>query len=173
VTLEENGEIASRHPEESWTSCCPIRKLGAFHLPEVCRQIYIETATQAYSSNIFLAGIDALSCKNWAREKFSLAQRDAVARVELDSSALYKQLLCIPGPLRKRGFRGLTHIYLPHRVQAMLVQEYFTECDAAYDLDILKKFQTICEAKLKDIEGTDLVVVFEDYAVAEVSDAED
>jgi hypothetical protein len=30
------------------------KQLSAFHLPEVCRQIYAETATLAYSTNTFL-----------------------------------------------------------------------------------------------------------------------
>jgi hypothetical protein len=173
VAMEGYGKIASRHLDDSWTSCCPLRELGAFHLPEVCRQVYIETATLAYSSNIFLANRDALSCKNWAREKFSLAQRDAIARVELDVCALYKQMRRIPGPLRLRGFRGLTHIHIPLHVLRMLVREYYTHYNASYDPDILKKVGAICEAKLKEIEGSHIVVVFEDDDAAEVSDAED
>jgi hypothetical protein len=53
------------------------RQLAAFHLPEVCRQIYAETATLAYSTNTFLpCGAE------WIRA-LSLTQRRAISRVEL------------------------------------------------------------------------------------------
>jgi hypothetical protein len=174
VALEENGEIASRHPESSWTSCCPVRQRGAFHLPEVCRQIYIETATLAYSSNIFLVDSDSLSCQNWARKKISLAQRDAIVRVEMDYGALFKQLFGVPASLRLRGFRNLTHIHVPLRMQHEQVLKHLSIYPALYDLDLAEEYPTICEAKLKEIDGSDIEVVFEDDdAAAEVSDLDD
>jgi hypothetical protein len=65
VVVEDDGAIALRHRRSALgRQCCPVHHLGAFHLPEVCRQVYIETATLAYSSNIFLVGRESLACKN-------------------------------------------------------------------------------------------------------------
>jgi hypothetical protein len=62
----------------TWPEYVP---LSAFHLPEVCRQIYPETAVLAYKLNIFVIGIGVgRSNKKWIR-KLLPAQRDAITAI--------------------------------------------------------------------------------------------
>jgi hypothetical protein len=51
-----------------------------FALPRVCRQLYSETATLAYTHNVF--SITSLSFKRW-REQLNPAQRDAITTLEI------------------------------------------------------------------------------------------
>jgi hypothetical protein len=162
VAVEDDGSIVSQHPEFSDLQCCPSRRLAAFHLPEVCRQIYIETALLSYSSNIFLVDSDSLLCKSWASKEILLAQRDAIARVELGPDILRTQLWFDHEPknsLRQRSFRNLTHVYVSFDTQKSLVRDH-THWMLDHNETDINKLLAWCEAKLKDIEGSDLVVVF-------------
>jgi hypothetical protein len=164
VAVEDDGAIASPHPENALGErCCLFHQLGAFHLPEVCRQVYIETSTLAYSSNIFLVGDESLLCKSWATKMILLAQRDAISRVELKPCLLGERLLKDYEPiypLRRRGFRNLTHIHVSFHTQKRLMKEaiYWVSDYAKTDTS---KLLAWCEAKLKKTEGSDIVVVFE------------
>jgi hypothetical protein len=87
------------------------RQLSAFHLPEVCRQIYAETATLAYSTNTFLIGPYT---SDWIRA-LSLTQRRAITRVELD--CIYKYLEFFESrmgmaSLKSKGLVRLTHCHV-------------------------------------------------------------
>jgi hypothetical protein len=164
VAVEDDGAIAlSQHPGYPYP-CCASHQLAAFHLPEVCRQIYIETATLSYSSNVFLVDEESLMCKNWAKGEILLAQRDAITRVELGLNILNKQLWKNHRPtysLKQRSFRNLTHTYVSFHTQKLLVKDSI-HWMLDHDETDISKFLNWCEAKLKDIEGSDLVVVFEE-----------
>jgi hypothetical protein len=164
VAVEDDGAIALSQHLGSAYQCCPSRQLAAFHLPEVCRQIYIETAMLSYSSNIFLVGEESLMCKNWAKGEILLAQRDAITRVELGLNILNTQLWKNHRPtysLKQRSFRNLTHIHVSFHTQKLLVKDSI-HWMLDHDETDISKLLTWCETKLKDIEGSDLMVVFEE-----------
>jgi hypothetical protein len=173
VAVKYDGAIASRH-QRTADRCCPFRRLGAFHLPEVCRQIYIDTSTLSYSSNIFLVGRESLVHNNWARKKIMLAQRDAITRLECSEDLLDEQLFYghqLRVSLKERGFRNLTHVHVSFHTQKLLVQDrrqhgYMRK----YRLKGPKELLAWCKAKLKEIEGSDLVVVFEKANTPKVDD---
>jgi hypothetical protein len=165
VAVEDDGAIAlSQHPGYPYP-CCASHQLAAFHLPEVCRQVYIETSMLSYSSNIFLVGEESLICRNWAKGEILLAQRDSITRVELELDILNTQLWKTHRrptySLKQRSFRNLTHIYVSFHTQKLLVKD---SIHWMLDRDVtdISKLLTWCEKKLKDIEGSDLVVVFEE-----------
>jgi hypothetical protein len=54
---------------------------SAFHRPEVCRQVYSETATLAYKLNMFILGASQVLSPNWATMLLP-AQREAITRIE-------------------------------------------------------------------------------------------
>jgi hypothetical protein len=87
------------------------RKLSAFHLPEVCRQIYAETATLAYSTNTFaLFPLDL----GWV-ETLSRTQRKAITRVEINNFYKYLYLFKFRfsmASLRNKGLVRLTHCHV-------------------------------------------------------------
>jgi hypothetical protein len=68
--------------------------LSAFHLPEVCRQIYSETAILAYKLNIFVIGIGiGRSNKKWIK-KLLPAQRDAITAIAPTDAFLNNHICC-------------------------------------------------------------------------------
>jgi hypothetical protein len=87
------------------------RQLSTFHLPEVCRQIYAETAILAYSTNTFaLFPLDS----GWVGT-LSQIQRKAITRVELND--LYKYLHLFQfrygmASLKNKGLIRLTHCHV-------------------------------------------------------------
>jgi hypothetical protein len=90
------------------------RQLSAFHLPEVCRQIYAETATLAYSTNTFLLCSHDPFWLPWIRA-LSLTQREAITSIELRD--LYEYLRDFRfrqsvASLRCQGLVGLTHFHV-------------------------------------------------------------
>jgi hypothetical protein len=174
VAVEDDGAIAlSQHPGYPYP-CCASHQLAAFHLPEVCRQVYIETVTLSYSSNIFLVGPGSMVYKNWSKKKILLAQRDAIARVELEYEILDDQIYrhnYLNRSLKQRGFRNLTHIHVPLRTRNLLVKDW-RRFNYRYipDLEEPKELLTWCETRLKQIEGSDLVVVFEGDSLSDTDD---
>jgi hypothetical protein len=92
------------------------RQLSAFHLPEVCRQIYAEAATLAYSTNTFLLYHWAL---DWTMV-LSFTQLGAITRVELGDINTY--LLdfecCVRmASLKNKGLVKLTHCHISTSTQ--------------------------------------------------------
>jgi hypothetical protein len=164
-----------RHPDHGHGACCPVRERSAFRLPAVSRQIYIETATLAYSLNIFRANVDLFHFNNWASSHLMMAQRDAVTAVEMDEELLRKHMNMDSScwmrtrktlhPLRKRGFRNLTHMHISlHTQKAVLKSFRKRHWSSDYDADTHMWLLVQCEKLLKEIEGPDLVVVFQTEA---------
>lgn len=102
-----------------------IGNSAAIHLPQVCRQIYHETATLVYSSNIFVfRHFDLMNqeLKAWVASLIP-AQRDAITDIELSHSDVltnfwpmgrnfvYKELL--PGLKRIHSFKWVCGIPNP------------------------------------------------------------
>ena len=59
----------------------PEKRPSAYHLPEVCRQVYSETATLAYKLNMFILGASQVLSPNWATMLLP-AQREAITRIK-------------------------------------------------------------------------------------------
>jgi hypothetical protein len=88
-----------------------IRKPAAFHLPEVCRQIYAETVLTSHKANTFICYTHFVTRTN-PMARLMAAQRRAIAILE-------------PGPWRfeymvrntDRGLTGITRVWPDiHRV---------------------------------------------------------
>jgi hypothetical protein len=95
------------------------RQLSAFHLLQVCRQVYTETATLAYSTNTFLIGLHPDGPLSWIRA-LSLVQREAITRVELEWYYWYHQGIQNRVSLRSKGLVKLTHCHVSIGVQQQL-----------------------------------------------------
>jgi hypothetical protein len=79
---------------------------SAFHLPEVCRQIYSETTTLGYSLNVFAVSYTLDYYPNWATGLLP-AYRKAITHIEPD----YLHLLELVAALERRPmFKALPHI---------------------------------------------------------------
>lgn len=149
VFLDEDGGIVKKHYNGNcYYSCCPVREPSAFHLPEVCRQIYAETATLACSVNTFLISSRKRENMLWVKH-LSVAQRDAIHAVELNESYFqFKYMDTKTMPFRKRGLRNLTHVYISPALQRD-AKKYFED-----------DWATLLKANVKAREGEDLVVEF-------------
>lgn len=64
---------------------------AAFHLPEVCRQIYFEAALTSYRQNMFALNSGHLSTKN-SITRLMAAQRRAIRSVLFTPGLLYEHL---------------------------------------------------------------------------------
>jgi hypothetical protein len=88
----------------TWSECV---LLSAFHLPEVCRQIYSETAVLAYKLNIFIIGIGiGRSNKKWIKKLLS-AQRDAITAIAPTDRFLDSYICCLNKKSIKDTFPNL------------------------------------------------------------------
>jgi hypothetical protein len=105
---------------------------------------------------------------NWARKKIMLAQRDAITRLELMEDLLDEQLFYghqLRVSLKERGFRNLTHVHVSFHTQKLLAQDRRGHNHMrVHNLKGTEELQAWCEARLKEIDGSDLVVVFEEDA---------
>jgi hypothetical protein len=135
----------------------------------------METATLAYSMNIFRANVDLVRSSNWAMKRLMLAQRDAVTAVEMDEELLRRYMFTevgnfirtrpTPHSLRSRAFRNLTHVHISlHTQKAVLKGLRQPHWSNDYDAETYEWFKVECEKFLKRIEGPGLVVVFQTEA---------
>jgi hypothetical protein len=135
----------------------------------------METATLAYSLNVFRANVDLFHFDNWAMRRLMLAQREAVTAVEMDEELLRKHMFMKTvnfmrtrdklHPLRKRAFCNLTHVHISiHTQKAVLKSFRKRHWSSDYDEKAHKRLLIDCEKLLKEIEGPDLVVVFQTEA---------
>jgi hypothetical protein len=175
VLTAPDGSVHMRHPDHGHGACCPVRERSAFRLPAVSRQIYMETATLAYSMNIFRANVDLAYSGNWAMKRLMLAHRNAVTAVEMDEELLRRYIFAkagsfihtvrTPHSLRSRAFRNLTHVHISlHTQKAVLKGLRQRHWSSDYDAEAHEWFKVECEKFLKGIEGLDLVVVFQTEA---------
>ena len=69
-----------------------VRSRSAFHLPEVCRQIYSETAVALYQGNVFVADADFVQSFYTARgdpiSRLLPAQKKAITVLQLTCDSL-------------------------------------------------------------------------------------
>jgi hypothetical protein len=127
----------------------------AFYLQQVCRQIYVETATLAYSTNTFKVPRGA-SQTTWI-EALLPAQRNAITKVNLyypwnftDEDKNYPSL-------KDSGIRNLKHldvtINVPYNLRVHLQNSYLP-----FHSTISESWNDSVKHKVKKVHGFDLVV---------------
>lgn len=77
-----------------------VKLPAAFHLPEVCRQIYSETALTSYQQNTFIYASHHLSSAS-SMTRLIVAQRRAITSIKISPNALYQHLKGLYGRPRK------------------------------------------------------------------------
>jgi hypothetical protein len=132
----------------------------------------METATLAYSMNIFRANVNLAYSGNWAMEHLMLAHRNAVTAVEMNEELLRSYIFAkagsfihtirTPHSLRSRAFRNLTHIHISLSTQKAVLKSFrLRHWSSDYNAETHEWFKVKCEKFLKRIEGPNLVVVFQ------------
>ena len=135
---------------------------SAFHLPEVCRQIYSETATLAYRLNTFIADSSLLNYVNWSTRLLP-AHRNAISAVEPEASFFQTWINSRAGSLRQQSFPKLQRIIVSKESmeEVMTFFEYARRSFSLADPGPLVDFQFWTVHKLKALEGEDIEVEFE------------
>jgi hypothetical protein len=132
----------------------------AFHLPEVCRQIYFETAILAYKLNTFI--IDLYIDGNREIMKALLpAQRDAVASVVPES--IFFEIYVTNKPIQslRTTFPNLKRIEVPSG-SLELIGSFQRYSDPAKRTWTREQWSSWVVEGVKEKEGNDIEVVFED-----------
>jgi hypothetical protein len=144
---------------------CQPRQSSAFHLPEVCRQIYAEVGTLAYSTNTFLVRFNSAFSMHWVKHLIP-AQRDAITSVELGGFMSYW-----PGyadsrkSLRNIGLRNLTHCYVSLYWSESLNEHYN---DLFFDIEGTEDERTaVIQQRVEAAEGKDMIVVIQEGVSSE------
>jgi hypothetical protein len=141
--------------------------LLAFHLPEVCRQLYAETAVLAYTLNTFIVDSHFLDYNTWA-SKLMPAQRNSIKYVVASQDffshhASDQHTLSLKhrahGPLR-----NLCHIRIRRDARNQFLGDrsvaYLSNQDLTQD-QTQEQWKAWTVRKLKEIEGEEVEVEFE------------
>ena len=92
--------------------CCASKQKSSFHLPEVCRQIYSETATLAYHINTFLLSDEGYNPK-WTWAKYlTKRQRNAITSIRMSYCDIKYFVHGAPQSLTARTFPNLERIWI-------------------------------------------------------------
>jgi hypothetical protein len=132
----------------------------AFRLPEVCRQIYSETATLAYKLNSFIIDLDV----DGNREVLMAilpAQRDAITSVVPES--IFFEIYVTNKPVKplRTTFPNLKRIEVPSGSLELIIsfQRY---SDPAKRMWTKEQWSSWVVNEVKEKEGDDVEIVFED-----------
>ena len=145
--------------------------LPAFHLPRVCRQIYRETATLAYSlSNLtFPCHINCEDCvDDGIFEQWNLkANRDAITTIELNADFIKKYTwLYYNQSILRVTYPNLRCIYVSKSAVEYTVEKWewtsIAEALGLLESKTLRQWRIIFEGMIKHIEGEDMKVIFRD-----------
>jgi hypothetical protein len=121
----------------------------AFHLPEVCRQIYAETATLGYATSSFFIRSTCAGTP-WS-SLLNLAQRSAIQSLRILSSTMYRYLMDNP------NIGSFTSIFPSLEEIRIRACDTVSKIEQGFEDD--RKF--IVE-KIRKKEGKELRVVFQD-----------
>jgi hypothetical protein len=161
----------------------PIRSYrvaAAFHLPEVSRQIYSETAMLTYTSNTF--AVTYYTIRNFGRSKKSwpasllLAHQRAVRTVILTWDHIWDCMQCFSwvNPIRK-GFPNVEKIIITATgVEYVRELEWETE-DPEQEMT-REQWQHRIAGSLRNVHGDDIKIEFEvggDFEPIVLSEVED
>jgi hypothetical protein len=139
------------YPRDSTT-----KRVSAFHLPEVCRQIYSETAVLGCKLNTFVITTSHLNYKNWAIGLLPVYRR-AIQSIEPDTEYLATLVDGFARPLKLRVFPGLTTIIVSDIALDCLLHKYKRKYPG-YTTD---DWKSLVERKIHENHGQDLEVIFE------------
>ncbi|KAH7076356.1 hypothetical protein BKA63DRAFT_564750 [Paraphoma chrysanthemicola] len=136
----------------------------AFHLPEVCRQIYSETATLAYALNTFIIDFDTGGNKDLIKNLLP-AQKNAIRSVMPQFIFFERYVACEYGDVYKRSFKAiiphLKRVEVPKDAIRLIKTFNGSRVDPARSWTVEKWQQWVVEQVQKK-EGDDIDVVFED-----------
>lgn len=138
---------------------CKITRLpAAFHLPEVCRQIYSETVLTAYQQNIFLFEEFHMR-KTRPLSHIMVAQRRAITAVKIVDTLLHKLM---------RDYVRIPITFVLPNLECILIsaktsnfaRHHYSLGFAPGTTTSTEEWQAIVAQKLKKLHG-DVKVVFE------------
>jgi len=145
---------AISHP--TWPEFVP---LSAFHLPEVCRQIYSETAVLAYKLNIFVVGFGiGRSNSKWVKSLLP-AQRNAITAIAPTDSFLDDYICGGYGKTLNETFPALKFIEVTGDALSRIMC-FGTACMGTENLDTPEKWQEWIMERIKKTEGDDIEFEF-------------
>lgn len=138
---------------------------SAFHLPEVCRHIYAETALMSYRGNVFIYDVRHLKPMN----RLLLVQRRAITSIEPYAEALEELTSSTgyPGSVSWKLLPSLVTIYVSNvAIEALeldTVTQWVDECQPGERLRILatNEWTTWEQQRLQRRGGGDIKVIFE------------
>jgi hypothetical protein len=152
-----------RHIEDPFPRHQEMKVPSAFHLPEVCRQVYSETAILGYSSNTLLLPRQHSFPRNWATGLLP-AYRRAITRVEPEPRYLCELVGGHKGlrPIKTLGLPGLITIVVS-RMALSYVSSYYRdyESDEDEEDETDEEWQQWIKEMIKKSHGDDIEVVFE------------
>lgn len=134
----------------------------AFRLPEVCRQIYSETALTAYRENTFVYGELHWMYRS-AKLQLSAAQRRAMTSIELERVTFSAMSILNPYPesIRWNGLPNVQTVFVTSRamrcMELDLTRSTFDVEKTFWGKEQWRKFVT---DTMQSREGSDLQVVF-------------
>ncbi|KAH7069369.1 hypothetical protein FB567DRAFT_598974 [Paraphoma chrysanthemicola] len=137
----------------------------AFHLPEVCRQIYSETATLAYNLNTFILEFDIGGNKDLIKNLLP-AQKNAIRSVMPQSIFFERYVAYKDSDVHKNTFRAtlphLRRVEVPEDALSLITTFNGSTIDPARSWT-LEMWQKWVDEQVKKKEGDDIEVVFENY----------
>ncbi|KAJ4341963.1 beta transducin [Ascochyta clinopodiicola] len=138
--------------------------LAAFHLPEVSRQVYSETALTSYQQNIFMLDYRNLSTRN-SVTRLMAAQRRAITKVEIGYDVLTHYLSvyeCHFVKLITDLLPNLEVIFVTTEALSH-IQGYKPKSSPYQDFRNEEESKAYITSILKEQEGDRIAVEFEDF----------
>ena len=136
---------------------------SAFRLPEVCRQIYSETATLTYSGCVFQLQAENMEASeffgHWVGSLLP-AQKEVVADVGLSEMFMESYLFEDPMSFRK-GLAGLERVHL-RDCDLDVLRFMCTECHDELSEEVVtaEDFKAWVRERVAEMEGDGVEVVF-------------
>lgn len=152
----------------------PAPQPSAFHLPEVCRQIYSETAILAYMLNTLIIN-GSKYCEAW-KDSLITAQKVAVRSVALAEPSWRMYVSGLRNRSLRAGFPNVRRIEMPKYVLLLFPNDTISSMEPMEAVEAMKEWDTeqsraLMEQKVKKMEGEDVEVIF--YHEANEDDWED
>jgi hypothetical protein len=149
---------AVSHPR--WPTTRPF---SAFHLPEVCRQIYAETAILGYKHNTFVVGYGiGRTTKTWA-SKLLQVQKEAIASLAPTDMFLETYISNMYRKSLREHFPGLRHVEVGAGCVDLCRRFMSAHLDPEKKMTT-EDWQELIAKKINEKEGTDIEVAFGEKA---------
>jgi len=139
------------------------RQLTAFHLPEVCRQMYCDTATLAYQRHTFMVDDYDMGDKDELLSSLLPAQRNAITAMA-PASPFFESYISDPDSHRKafrRSFPNLERIVVPSDALELII--VFNKSGGKDRTGwTTENWQQWVVERVEKTEGEDIKVVFDE-----------